>query len=339
METRTYALAEQLGAILLKRKLHCAVAESCTGGALAAAITEVPGSSQWFDRGFVTYTNPSKQELLAVPSQVITTHGAVSEETVRYMAEGVLAHSDAFVSVGISGIAGPGGGSVDKPVGTVWIAWAGDYQPTHAECFLFKGNRAAIREQAVEAALQGLLKRCEKDSSPVSVETYFFALWPDKQLAKNLYERVQEVLGPQDKPIPCKNLHLTLAYLGQIPSSLLKAAENAAAKIKIPPFQLNINHADYWEKIRLRWLGLENSPKALQDLVFSLNSNLLTEGFKPDRHSFVPHITVARQCIQHYKVKTIEPLIWPLNDFCLVRSVKCKGQSNYEIIRRWSLSA
>lgn len=163
METRTYALAEQLGAILLKRKLRCAVAESCTGGALAAAITDVPGSSQWFDRGFVTYTNPSKQELLGVPKQVITLHGAVSEETVRYMAEGAVARSDAFVSASISGIAGPSGGSIDKPVGTVWIAWAGDYQPTHAECFLFKGNRAAVREQAVKAALRGLINRCEKN--------------------------------------------------------------------------------------------------------------------------------------------------------------------------------
>ena len=160
----TYQLAEMLGYLLLKRKLRCVVAESCTGGSLAAAITDVPGSSQWFDRGFVTYSNEAKMEVLAVPDDVIATQGAVSEAAVRAMAQGAIASSDAQVSVAISGIAGPGGGSSEKPVGTVWIAWAGDLQPTYAQCYFFQGDRAAIRQQAVQVALEGLIQRCDVQS-------------------------------------------------------------------------------------------------------------------------------------------------------------------------------
>lgn len=156
-----YELADKLGKTLLKRKLRCAVAESCTGGSLAAAITDIPGCSQWFDRGYVTYTNNAKEEVLSVSRQVISSMGAVSEATVRAMAEGTIATSDAHVSVAISGIAGPGGGSPEKPVGTVWVAWAGNLQPTYAQCYFFEGDRAAIRQQAVHVALEGLIKRCD----------------------------------------------------------------------------------------------------------------------------------------------------------------------------------
>lgn len=150
-------LAKELGAVLLKKKWYCAVAESCTGGALAAAITDIAGSSQWFDRGFVTYSNASKESLLHVSAKVIAKDGAVSESTVRAMAEGALEHSSADISIAISGIAGPTGGSDEKPVGTVWLAWACQYQPTKAKRFLFKGNRSQIRQQAVQIALTLLI--------------------------------------------------------------------------------------------------------------------------------------------------------------------------------------
>ena len=154
-----YELSQQLGLSLLNQGLHCAVAESCTGGLLAAAITEVPGSSQWFDRGFVTYTNEAKTELLGVPAGVIAAQGAVSEATVRAMAEGVLEQSHAQVSAAISGVAGPSGGSLEKPVGTVWVAWAGGAKDTEARSYLFKGDRQSIREQAVQVALEGLIRQ------------------------------------------------------------------------------------------------------------------------------------------------------------------------------------
>ena len=153
-------LAKELGCTLLKYKLSCAVAESCTGGSLAAAITDIAGSSQWFDRGFITYTNQAKEEMLGVPEQVISAHGAVSEATACAMAQGAIANSNADVSVAITGVAGPSGGSIEKPVGTVWIAWAANLQPVHAQCYLFKGDRASIREQSVIVALEGMIQLC-----------------------------------------------------------------------------------------------------------------------------------------------------------------------------------
>lgn len=159
------SLAEKLGELLLKRHWRCAVAESCTGGSLSAAITDIPGCSQWFDRGFVVYTNQAKQDMLSVPEGVIVAHGAVSEPTVFAMAEGAIARSNANISAAISGVAGPGGGSQEKPVGTIWIAWCMQGQLTRARCYLFMGDRISIREQAVEAALDGLLKLCNDNEN------------------------------------------------------------------------------------------------------------------------------------------------------------------------------
>ena len=154
-------LAEDLGHILLKRQWYCAVAESCTGGELCAAITAIAGSSQWFDRGFITYTNAAKHDMLGVPEGVIASHGAVSEATVMAMAKGVIAACNtADVSIAISGIAGPDGGGPEKPVGTVWIAWDIGEQSISAERYLFLGDRESVRKCAVEAALCGLVKRC-----------------------------------------------------------------------------------------------------------------------------------------------------------------------------------
>ncbi len=155
-----YRLAEELGHHLLSRKLHCTVAESCTGGSLAAVITDVIGSSQWFDRGFVTYSNAAKADMLGVPAEIILSDGAVSEATACAMAQGAILNSLAEVSVAITGIAGPGGGSVEKPVGTVWIAWATNFQSTRAQCYYFKGDRASIRRQSVQVALEGLIQSC-----------------------------------------------------------------------------------------------------------------------------------------------------------------------------------
>lgn len=150
-------LAEQLRAT----GKMLAVAESCTGGWLAKVCTDVAGSSHWFERGFVTYSNQAKSELLAVPSQLIESQGAVSEAVVEAMLLGVLAHSPADLAVAISGIAGPDGGSTEKPVGTVFIGWAQRNQGIQVTRFRFDGDRDAVRAQSVEAALDGLLNRME----------------------------------------------------------------------------------------------------------------------------------------------------------------------------------
>ena len=148
---------DQLAGLLSQQGLLLSVAESCTGGWLAKVCTDISGSSNWFDRGFVTYSNRAKQQMLGVSEQMLQFEGAVSEAVVIEMVTGVLRQSDAHVAVSISGIAGPGGGSDEKPVGTVWLAWKRMSMPAVASCYHFDGNRDDVRRQAVERALQGLL--------------------------------------------------------------------------------------------------------------------------------------------------------------------------------------
>ncbi len=146
----------QISLRLLAGRHMLATAESCTGGMIAAACTDLSGSSQWFERGFVTYSNEAKAEMLAVPPGLIEEHGAVSESVARAMADGALAHSRAQVSLAVTGIAGPTGGTEAKPVGTVWFAWCVDGE-THSEMQHFAGDRAAVRMATVRYALKRLL--------------------------------------------------------------------------------------------------------------------------------------------------------------------------------------
>jgi nicotinamide-nucleotide amidase len=153
-----YILAAQVGSALSRAGLKLAIAESCTGGWVAECVTDLAGSSGWFDRGFVAYSNEAKQDLLGVSPVTLAVHGAVSEATVREMARGALAGSRAQVAVAVSGIAGPAGGSPEKPVGTVWFAWqrAGGESVTRLE--RFEGDRREVRRQAVAVALRGVLE-------------------------------------------------------------------------------------------------------------------------------------------------------------------------------------
>ena len=163
-ETSIEELVQQLAAKLTEKGWMLATAESCTGGMIAAACTDLPGSSDWFDRGFVTYSNAAKTEMLGVPPALIEAHGAVSEAVVRAMAEGAVQRSNACVSVAVSGVAGPGGGSAEKPVGTVWMAWTIG-SSTHAQCRQFAGDRAAVRAQTVAFVQSQLLHRINAASA------------------------------------------------------------------------------------------------------------------------------------------------------------------------------
>lgn len=151
-----YTLAQQLGAELLRRAWTVTCAESCTGGGIAHGITAVAGSSQWFNAGFVTYSNIAKVQLLSVDETVLAEHGAVSEAVVCAMAQGAARATGADVAVAVSGIAGPDGGSVDKPVGTVWLAWFG---PTGmvARRYQLEGDREQVRQRAISIGLAGLV--------------------------------------------------------------------------------------------------------------------------------------------------------------------------------------
>lgn len=164
MDTELYTLAKQTGEQLLRLQLTMATAESCTGGWIAQAATAVPGSSHWFDTGLVTYSNHAKQHFLEVPGSYFAgadSPGAVSRETVEAMSRGILAATGVSCAVATSGIAGPDGGSADKPVGTVWIGWAltlpGQSTPQQeSRCFVFDGDREAVRRQSVIESFRGL---------------------------------------------------------------------------------------------------------------------------------------------------------------------------------------
>jgi len=159
IDKEMYALAERLGAALRQRGWMAATAESCTGGWIGQAITMVPGSSEWFDCGFITYTNRAKMTLLDVSADTLQTQGAVSEATVREMVAGALRHSGAHVAVAVSGVAGPAGGTTAKPVGTVWLAWGLRGGGIEAQTVCFPGDRDAVRRLTVMQALEGLRAR------------------------------------------------------------------------------------------------------------------------------------------------------------------------------------
>jgi len=155
-DTVVHQLAIRVGNKLREGRLMLATAESCTGGMVAAAVTDISGSSGWFERGFVTYSNLAKSEMIGVPAEMIEKHGAVSEPVARAMAEGALRNSRAQVSLSITGVAGPGGGTPEKPVGMVSFGWSNRLH-TSVETLVFKGDREQIRVQAAAHALRGLL--------------------------------------------------------------------------------------------------------------------------------------------------------------------------------------
>ena len=167
-----HSLTKQLAEVLQQHGWMLATAESCTGGMIATSCTDLSGSSNWFERGFVTYSNEAKHEMLGVKSALIAEHGAVSEAVAKAMALGAMRHSRAQVTLAVTGVAGPTGGSPDKPVGTVWFAWAtpSDAGPTlgaetawvKTEVMHFQGDRAAVREATAQHALQTLLDLLEQ---------------------------------------------------------------------------------------------------------------------------------------------------------------------------------
>jgi len=163
MDADLVALSEAVGSACRQRRLLLATAESCTGGWAAQVITHTGGSSEWFERGFVTYSNQAKTELLGVQEEIIRNCGAVSPETAAAMAEGALKNSKALIALAITGIAGPTGGSPGKPVGTVCFAWCRVGKTAEAETAVFAGDREAVRRQAVIHSLRGLLVRLDTE--------------------------------------------------------------------------------------------------------------------------------------------------------------------------------
>ena len=157
MSERLYLISKRVADVLSVHQHKLVTAESCTGGWVAQSMTDIAGSSGWFERGFVTYSNESKQEMLGVSSPTLEVYGAVSRQTVLEMVSGALRNSQAQCALAVSGIAGPDGGTIDKPVGTVWFAWQIEGSPIQTRKEHLTGNRGSIRYQSVQIALQGVL--------------------------------------------------------------------------------------------------------------------------------------------------------------------------------------
>jgi nicotinamide-nucleotide amidase len=157
-DAELYSVAQTVAIAAQERRLNVVTAESCTGGWIAKTLTDLPGSSAWFDAGIVTYSYEAKQSLLGVNPRTLETTGAVSEQTVIEMVSGALSRFGAGLAVAVTGIAGPSGGTADKPVGTVWIGWKRRGGYAHARLFHFAGDREAVRRQTVGAALDGMLR-------------------------------------------------------------------------------------------------------------------------------------------------------------------------------------
>jgi nicotinamide-nucleotide amidase len=168
MDAELYEVSGRVGDALRERSLLMVTAESCTGGWIGQAVTMVPGSSKWYDRGFITYTNEAKQEMLGVSPETLKKSGAVSEATVKEMVVGALRSSRAQVAVAVSGVAGPDGGSPTKPVGTVCIAWGRTGELPIARTHRFPGDRDSVRRQTVIAALEGTIALLGRDGRPAA---------------------------------------------------------------------------------------------------------------------------------------------------------------------------
>ena len=162
-DAKLSVLARRVAAVLDDRAWMLATAESCTGGWIAKLLTDIPGSSAWFHGGFVTYSNAAKTEMLGVPATLLAGTGAVSQAVVEAMATGAQRRSGAALAVAVSGIAGPGGGTPDKPVGTVWFAWAGPEGVLRTDVSLFPGDREAVRRHTVAGALEGVLAAAARE--------------------------------------------------------------------------------------------------------------------------------------------------------------------------------
>ncbi len=321
-------IAEQLS----RRNQRLATAESCTGGWVAKVCTDRAGSSEWFDCGFVTYNNAAKQDLLSVSAGTLDRYGAVSAPTVQEMAAGALAHSHAEWALAISGIAGPGGGSPEKPVGTVWLAWAGPENWQQVREFHFAGDRDAVRRQAVDAALDGLLDQLI--ATKKKTRRLFFALWPSASVQAQLAAAARRWTH---HPVPTDNLHMTLEFLGDCTEAEIQCYTEAVSDIQCEPFELQLDCLGGWPRRGIRWLGCSHIPEALPALVRDLQTVLRPCGLKPDERTFVPHVTLSRKERNPPLETDVEPIFWPVTDFVLVESKPCIDGVQYAVLQRWAV--
>ncbi len=331
-------LAERVGEGLRAAGWRIATAESCTAGWIAKALTDVAGSSRWLECGYVTYSNAAKVRDLGVCAQTLQAHGAVSEATVRQMAEGARRVSGAQVAVAVSGIAGPDGGTAEKPVGTVWFALTAPGQDVICESCRFEGDRDQVRRQAVAHAL-GLVRRALA-SAGVS-RRLFFALWPDEPLREALACAVRKaVRGSGGRPVAPSNLHLTLAFLGSVPQGQVAGLEDAAraAGLQGPgAIEVRLDRLEHWAGPRVLCAVPSELPAAAAELARALQERLCAGGFSPDIKPFRPHVTVARKVTHPSRSLQMQPVSWRFDSFALIESRTLESGPVYSVVEVYAL--
>ncbi len=345
------ALAVRLGRALEARNLRVATAESCTGGWIAKALTDIPGSSRWVEGGVVAYSNSAKSSLLGVPAGIVAAHGAVSEPVVRSMAEGARARFGVPLTVAVSGVAGPDGGTPEKPIGTVWFAWANGRETTAAR-ELFAGDREAVRRRSVDFALRRLLELtdaamsggpdAEADAAERTVDDrlrdsrrVFFALWPDADTRARLARATKDAVSRSGgRPIAKDRFHVTVAFLGNLTPAGLEIA-SAVPPISVGAFALVLDTVGVFAASRTLWLGARSVPPALSELESRLWEALTPKGFIREERIYLPHVTLARRA--RPVEAQIDPVEWPVDELALVESLPMGRNVHYEPLRSWPL--
>ena len=340
MNQNAYQLSMRLAKQLTQAKLHIATAESCTGGLLSATFTDIPGSSNWFERGFVSYSNQAKTDMLGVDSSLLEEHGAVSKQVCARMAQGAREQAQTDLAIAITGVAGPTGGSAKTPVGCVWVGLSRQNKATETFCLSLSGTRREIREQTICWALTALIMWL--NNKPISVKDImqklngarvFFALKPDGRV-KAALNQVSRLLPRGVRATHVDDLHLTLSFLGNVDGLMLDQINQLKLAAALPRVTLTLDSLEYWPKARSVVLTTTQTPKALLEFVAELNAALKALGLSPDLKMLKPHITLARKVTRNVHFKALEPIVWHIREYCLMMSMP-RGIPKYKVLQRW----
>ena len=287
--------------------------------------------------------------MLGVKAETFARFGAVSAEAAVEMAEGALMHSRSDISVAITGMAGPEGSSEDKPVGTVWFAWAGGGRPPVAVCEHFEGDRGSVRRQAVETALRGLIERlamkieAEKSRLPrieVPTQRLFFALWPSEEVRSGLAEVMASLDVRRAKPVAAENLHITLLFFRLCHGANTDLCRKDRRRDRGTPVRAETQSNRLLAKIGIVWLGArEVAGELFAALVRDLHLGIAGCGIDLDARPVKAHVTLMRKALVVRRERPPDPIAWRVDDFALVESKTNPDGAHYQVLTRWRLGA
>ncbi|MBN2232462.1 MAG: RNA 2',3'-cyclic phosphodiesterase [Deltaproteobacteria bacterium] len=349
-----------LGDLLRRRSWWLATAESCTGGLIAHRLTNVVGSSDYFDRGVVTYSNRAKTELLGVPAELIDARGAVSPEVVGAMLDGLRGRFPVQAGIAVSGIAGPGGGSPEKPVGLVYIGVDAAGLRVVREC-RFAGDREEIKSRAADRALRMLAEVLAEVPAAGRLQTgwvvrLFFAVdipaTVKQQLATApmVLRRSAARVG-SFRWVVTENLHLTIKFIGELPDEAVAGFVRRFAELCFPPFTAAIGGTGFFpspDRPRVFWAGMAAGGRELAALAAEVENRCRAAGLAADSRSFSAHLTIARirprrhrmlQCCRDLQREADEwlplDLTWQVDQLVLYSSILGPGGPVYEVVGRF----